>query len=126
MTAAQKRFSSKLRLEILIAQTLRLYGGSGVEGYPDEQYIAEQVKEWSNSLERLTFAIQCFEDLRSMPWQTPKIAPPAKDRAIGLEEQPPKRKRVAKAKQEASQQRNVKPGFLVCGIILPNIKREDD
>lgn len=55
------------RLENLIKLACDDVGGTGVVGYDVSAYVADQVKEWSNTKERLWFAIRCFEgqvDLR--------------------------------------------------------------
>lgn len=107
MSARDRHLASKLRLEFLIAQLLRKLGGTGCD-LTVEQYIAQQLKEWSNTRDRLILAIACFEDLKK------NMPPPRKDTYGKMD-----RKAHANAQQEAPQSPNARDGFLVCGINPP-------
>lgn len=57
-----------------------MVGGSGVHGYTDEAYIADVIKEWSNTSERLRMALSCFQSLLGMLAGTGRAAGNARER----------------------------------------------
>ncbi len=63
MTARDRHIANKIQLEIAIGQVMRLVGGTGCE-LTSEQYIADVLKEWSNTRERLLLALDCFTELK--------------------------------------------------------------
>lgn len=64
MTARDRHLQSQLTLDILLRQVLRKVGGTGCPDYTPEQYIAQVLKEWSNTKDRLMLAIGCFTEIR--------------------------------------------------------------
>lgn len=121
-TAKDRHLTSQLTLDILVRQVLRKVGGTGADISP-EQYIADLLKEWSNTRDRLMLAIRCFTEIRDECSRATSDAhrnAPTHNREIRLHgklgKQPSEGQGVGRLQQEKATSDLNGDGWLICGV----------
>lgn len=119
--------SLRINLEILMRRVIGKAGGVGVPGFTPEQYIAVQVKAWSNGRERLLQAQSCFADLMETLGKTTDLP-----RKADMTDRKESHDTLGKTKageclgekgQEEAGRNNGKFEVLVCGITKAGTSR---